>query len=1145
MLRPRSAILVVVVGLLAWVTVTYFTSGRDLAATHVRIGVSLAETGLPSIGSVCLSRAADIYRARAKGDDPGGSAARLLECELTLARVFRERHNFQRARYYYERARSVPGDVGSEPDCRLAYLDGLDETPGARAVLLTFYEDEPENPLPAYLVGLLFMRDSQHEKSRTYLEQALARPEGDTSATRAELATVCEVLGDKEAAVEHARKSLDLARTPTEKRSAALILRHHGVEGPSPWGIWAETFVRRHATGLKWIAGIILALFYPTFLALLARVLPSVAARLYLLAKSAAPSAIAAYEGALKRTPNSVPILRALAQAYDRVGVGATRSAELYERLAVLRPDDREVRDGVVRLALECGRETNAAVEACRSWFDEHPEDEQAPAVAAHLGRAYRLRGERAPEEALAPLRLAAKTAPNDRELQHYVGALAAHYAYNEEAAAIFGRLLEADPQDNASRVEYARARIGSSHAYEAFRHLRALPPSPDVTIDMYLAGVVAQDAGRNREATRILQEVMRRDSGLFDVRDRLASVSAREEGARYGPYEVRGTLAAHEAYVLHQATHPEQGEVLLLTFRRDVSDALGFPEAFERRTGQLRETTQAMCPIVDVGIDEEAYYVAYKPPAGEPLSTVLEREGTLPHDGATRLLGNVAAALAMLHEVGELHGDLRPSNIWVDEAGEVTLVAAGMAEPAEVAETDGPPTARSPHHVAPEAVQRQEVGPEADVYSAGCVLYQMLAGVPPFEGPTHLATMMAHVTLQAEPLGSRVPALPSELEDIVDACLAKNPGERYANGGELAAALEELLAVQEATEEEPEAPQLAVPTASGRPGLELLDLRPRPPSPGGEPPDPNRWWTFYDDTVLVASARYAKVYRGFHRQTGEPHAVKHVQPPRPVSTADDAESDRSSEAVRRLFRNEMHLLQTLSEEDPPVEGIVTMLQAYRGDGSTPAYAMPLLGETLEQQLIREGPLPEDRAVAIAAALCRSLAALHERGIVHRNVSPRCVMFARDRHPYLGGFDRVCRLEERGPMLLAEREIQAAASSPLDVLGDVRFLSPEACRGDEFDQRSDVYSLGCLLYTMLAGAPPFDSDDAMQVMLHHATTPPPDLRALGLPFTANTPQVVTRALAKSPQERHESAAKMLEALTGGEATLRWQGTPDY
>jgi eukaryotic-like serine/threonine-protein kinase len=161
-------------------------------------------------------------------------------------------------------------------------------------------------------------------------------------------------------------------------------------------------------------------------------------------------------------------------------------------------------------------------------------------------------------------------------------------------------------------------------------------------------------------------------------------------------------------------------------------------------------------------------------------------------------------------------------------------------------------------------------------------------------------------------------------------------------------------------------------------------------------------------------------------------------------------------------------------------------------------------GETLDRRLQRLGRLPTVDALRIAGQLASILAAAHTRGAVHRALSPRNVFLARDVEG--DGGDRV-QLVDTMP------GGDPVTSSPL-------YMSPEQCRGtSEIDRRSDIYALGCLLYHLLVGRPPFVGDAHAEVLamhLYEAPAPP----SVVLPFlSAALDGMVMRCIAKSPAER--------------------------
>ncbi len=392
MLRLRSAAIVLCVALVAWLVAAYFAAGRDFTVTQRELGHKLADLGLASFGSILVNQASEAYKSQVESADPPDEVAlqQHAECELELAAMFRRHGNAKRARHYYERAAETTPAAKAEAKWWTSYLNGLEDEPGARRELLAASVDHPEASLPPYLAGRLFLREEKTEQARSYLEQSIALTGGDTYRARQALVDACDVLGDTEPATEHAQRALELAVTAGEKRAAAIRLGDFVAEPPPALRLWAETFARNHATDLTWLGAIVLVLMFPLWLTLLSRVLPSVAARIYMVGGSSDPAAITAYETALKRTPNDTRLLWALASAYQRVGVGATRSAELYEQLWTLRPDDESVLTNAAMLAVECGRETDIAARACQAWFELNPDDPNADSVASHIGRVYR-----------------------------------------------------------------------------------------------------------------------------------------------------------------------------------------------------------------------------------------------------------------------------------------------------------------------------------------------------------------------------------------------------------------------------------------------------------------------------------------------------------------------------------------------------------------------------------------------------------------------------------------------------------------------------------------------------------------------------------------------------------------------------------
>ena len=198
------------------------------------------------------------------------------------------------------------------------------------------------------------------------------------------------------------------------------------------------------------------------------------------------------------------------------------------------------------------------------------------------------------------------------------------------------------------------------------------------------------------------------------------------------------------------------------------------------------------------------------------------------------------------------------------------------------------------------------------------------------------------------------------------------------------------------------------------------------------------------------------------------------------------------------------------------------------GDASTPTvlwFAMPFVeGESLRDRLVRERQLPIEDVLRIGREAADALEYAHRHDIIHRDIKPENILLSGD-HALVADFG-------------IARAVAGATESQLTetgtTLGTPAYMSPEQAAGERaIDHRSDIYSLGCVLYEALAGEPPFTGPTAQAVIARRFTETPRPLRELRETVPASVERAVAKALAKSPADRFGSAAEFARALAEG------------
>ncbi len=261
----------------------------------------------------------------------------------------------------------------------------------------------------------------------------------------------------------------------------------------------------------------------------------------------------------------------------------------------------------------------------------------------------------------------------------------------------------------------------------------------------------------------------------------------------RVGPYAVGGVIGSGGFGTVYAAKGPDGGEVAL----KVMASYLASQDVLRRfeREGTIRIEHPNVVRVLDAGATPEGErYIALELLHGEPFTKLLSR-APLPPSEVVRIGMDVCAGLSAAHEQGVVHRDLKPGNVFICDDGSVKVLDFGIArwlepDPSSQLTREGS-VVGTPGYLSPEQARgMREIDARTDIWALGVILYQALSGISPFLRDSSVATILAVVLEEADPLASRAPPLPAGLAAVVDRCLTKDPSARWPSAPALAEAL-------------------------------------------------------------------------------------------------------------------------------------------------------------------------------------------------------------------------------------------------------------------------------------------------------------------------------------------------------------------
>jgi serine/threonine protein kinase len=262
-------------------------------------------------------------------------------------------------------------------------------------------------------------------------------------------------------------------------------------------------------------------------------------------------------------------------------------------------------------------------------------------------------------------------------------------------------------------------------------------------------------------------------------------------------------------------------------------------------------------------------------------------------------------------------------------------------------------------------------------------------------------------------------------------------------------------------------------------------------------------------------------VYKARHLQLGKIYALKILQTERLQVQKDIHRFQKEAQAATSLNH----------------PNIVSVREYGIDDDSHPYIAMDFVeGETLAE-IIKRGPLPPERAMFIAAEVCKGLAHAHEHGIIHRDIKPENIVITKG----ADNLEKPMILDFGIAKLQTDDPNRTRLTQTGEVFGTPAYMSPEQALGFPVERQSDIYALGCVFYEMLAGTHPFHSDNPLALLMKHLSEAPPPLNDV----PAEIQSIVMKAMEKDPLARFSNASEMQVAISNVASNKQLIQMPEF
>lgn len=576
--------------------------------------------------------------------------------------------------------------------------------------------------------------------------------------------------------------------------------------------------------------------------------------------------------------------------------------------------------------------------------------------------------------------------------------------------------------------------------------------------------------------------------------------------GTRVREYEILEIIGKGGMGAVYRARHVLLDEdraikVILAGFERDES----FVERFIHEAKILSRLRHPnLVQMFEFGtLEENIFFMVLEFLKGESVQKRMERTGKIPVRDAVRIACEAARGLHCAHEQAIVHRDISPDNLFLVQgpAGvEITKVLDfGIARPVAGRGAGNIKTGTSifigkPEYCSPEQCgileEGQMIDGRSDQYSLAITFYQMVTGKLPFYSPTPPGYFVKHASEPPMPPTSIDANLPNLVDSIILKSLAKNRNDRYPSLLDFAADLSRL--------EETVSPPNFSDTSPLQSGSVFAKR--------------------YLVEKKLGEGGMGTVWKATDRMLNVLVALKIMAPDLVSQPAPLERLKREVVLARSIGHKNVCRIYDISEW----QGVHYISMEY------------IEGKTLSEMFNSRQLFPVAKTVALTKQALQGLAEIHRAGIVHRDLKPQNIM--------LDGAGCL-RIMDFGISISGEAR---RVTDSVAMIGTPYYMSPEQTRSPNVDHRSDLYSMGVILFQLLTGKLPFWEKSPMAVALAHLQKDPPRPSEI-VPTSPELDRIVLKALEKPPERRYQCAEdflKDLEALeTGHDSDVETVGLP--